>query len=199
MPKGLFGRRYISQHPIIAQLMDPFGHDRTPNENPNSISMGAPGFQNAYSPPTYADDIAASGVQRQLFSGLQTQAEPQPEVNGMGGPLLNAHDIIPNAPQGLSQEQQNAQAARDAIARARSMHGEPVLDPNSNPTWYSQRQELDRLREQAAADQAEQAHRERVSFEQFWRFGGRQSPEWQYGRDPFYRAPLPQQRRPPRR
>lgn len=160
-------------------MLDPYGHNRTPAENPNRNSVGAQGFaQGNYTPPTYGQDIAAAGVQRQPLQSLLTMAEPQPEVNGVGGPLSPARDIIPNAPQGPNQYELEAAAAREAIRRAQANPGSGPLNYNENQQWYGQRQQLDRLQDRARADQAEMARREGVSFEDWWRFGGRQSSDW---------------------
>lgn len=200
MPKGLFGRRMVTQPNWLALMLDPYGHNRTPAENPNRNSMGAPGFtQNAYSPPTAAQDIAGSGVPRAPLSSLLTNAEPQPEVNGMGGPLSPARDIIPNAPQGPSQAELEAQAMRQAMARAHAMRGEPVYDPNLDAGWRQDRINLDRARDTNTAAQAELARRSNVPFEDFWRFGGRQSDEWTMDQPAFRLSRLPEEQQQPRR
>lgn len=210
MPKGLWGRRLVPQPNWVAQLLDPYGHDRTPAENPNRNSQGALAFQNGYSPPTYGEDIAASGVPRtglaealaqspppngsMLADVLAGGGQPQPSM-GMGGPLVSsAHDIIPNAPQ-PSQQDLEAQSARDAIMRARQNRGAGPLSYNENPRWLAQRQDLDRLQERAAMDQAEMARRSAVSFEEFWRRGGRQSDEWTPDQPAYRFTPLPRSRR----
>lgn len=196
MPKGLFGRRMVSQPNWLALMLDPYGHNRTPAENPNRNSAGALAFRTGnYTPPTYGEDIAASGVQRQPLQSLLTMDEPQPEVNGMGGPLSPARDIIPNAPRGMTPQELEAQAARDAIARAQANPGGGPLNYNENQQWYGQRQDLDRLQEQARADQAELARREGVSFEDWWSRGGRQSDEWTPDQPAYRLSQLPENQR----
>lgn len=200
MPKGLWGRRLVSQPQWIAQLLDPFGHDRTPAENPNRNSPGAVAFQNAYSPPTYGEDIAASGVPRAPLSGVLAPPEVEPETMGMGGPLVSlARNIIPNAPQGPSQQELDAIAAREAIARAHGDRGGGPLSYNENPRWFEERRDLERLQERAATDQAEMARRAGVSFEDFWRYGGRQSEEWTPDQPAYRFSRLPEEQREPRR
>lgn len=159
-------------------LLDPYGRNRGPAENPQRRSYADFAATGQYAAPTYAEDIATARTPRAPLSSVLTTGEPQPEVNGIGGPASPARDIIPNAPQGPSQAELEAQAMRDAMARAHALRGEPLYDPNLDTQWRGDRTELDRAREQYAAAEAERARREGVSFEEWWRFGGRQSEDW---------------------
>lgn len=198
MPKGLFGRRMVAQPQWIAQLLDPFAHNRTPAENPNRRSTGMFPSNAGYSPPALSADIAAAGAQRTPFAGAVAplDAQPLPEQMGMGGPLSSAHDIIPNAPApSMSQAEMDNQAFAEALQRARAGIANEGYPYMRSPSWVNARVGQDRAVEQTRAAQAEQARREGITFDQWWHFGGRQDPSQRDPRDPYYRFNRP----PPRR
>lgn len=76
-----------------------------------------------------------------------------------------------------------------ADARARAIAGiqEEGYPYMSSPSWVASRVEMDRALERNRAARAERERREGVSFEQWWRHGGRQDPSQYDPDDPAYR------------
>lgn len=182
-----------------SRIVDPYGHDRPPAENPQGRSIGNEAFGrasgNLYSPLTYRDNVALAGAPRLSVEQATIIDPPQVQQDGVGGPdETGPHDIIPNAPR-PSDAELEAQAMRDAMATARaSMQTEPV-PYNTNARWVEERDAIERLRQRDRQAQAEMARREGVSFEDWWRFGGRQDEDWTMDQPAYRLSRLPDENR----
>lgn len=93
-----------------------------------------------------------------------------------------------------NQAQLDNQAFAEARARARAGIAEEGYPYMSSPSWVQSRTEMDRALDADRAARAEQARREGVSFDQFWRFGGRQDPSQRDPNDPAFRFTRPTRR-----
>lgn len=168
--RGIFGRRGAAVPHVLRSFLP--GYEPG---NPYRASLGQFPDANGYSPPTTRDDLNLAGAQSTPLSAALQAAPPQaPMVNGMGGPMPARRGLEPATapvrPQADLENQAFAQARQRAQQGIRN-EGYPYLRSPSVQDATANR--VDAIEQERQA-RAEQQRREGVSFDQWWRFRGRQ-------------------------
>lgn len=189
-PTRLFGRRSAPTYPVgPGAFITPQG------VTPDQLTSARVGVERPFRPSFPAGPgafidpgLADNSVDREPWrSPADTGRMGVGDVARVGG----------NAPPSASWPNQ-ADVDNQAWAEANRMAQEGIAQEGypymTSPSWVAARTGMDRAIDRNRADRAEQERRERVSFDSWWHFGGRQGNEPVDPNAPAYRFNPPPRR-----